>query len=128
MIRLVICIIPLVVFFSSCKKEQTKMPIPAEKLEAVLNDIHIADAAMQYVSDEKLDSLKKVYYKQVFEIHKVEEAAFFECMEILALEPKLGSKIYQNILDSLDSNKKKISTEKIPTKKREWSRDSLSRE
>lgn len=104
------------------------MPIPVEKLEAVLNDIHIAEAAMQYMSDEKLDSIKKIYYQQIFEIHKVEEETFLECMEILKSDPKLGGVVYQNLLDSLDSNRKKISIEKIPTKKREWSRDSLFQE
>lgn len=104
------------------------MPIEIDKLENILTDIHVAEAAMQYTADETRDSLEAVYYSQIFEIHGVTREKFIECMRILETNPRQGSIIYQNLMDGLEKRKDKATSKKPPKKMREWSQDSLSQE
>lgn len=104
------------------------MPIEIDKLENILTDVHVAEAAMQYTADEKRDSLEEVYYNQIFEIHDVTREEFMECMKILETNPRQGSIIYQNLMDGLEERKNKATAKAPPKKMREWSQDSLSQE
>ena len=126
---LIYIILGLSVFFYSCKKEQKELPVPKEKLELILTDVHVAEAALQYMADHKLDSLKEVYYSQIFEIHGISEELFQECLEVLENDPRETSILYKKMLEDLEKRKKALTSKPSGvTKKREWSQDSLSRE
>lgn len=61
----------------SCHDGNPTLPISEDKLVNILVDIHVAEAAMQEFSTAALkDSVGKVYYKKIFDIHKVTEADF----------------------------------------------------
>jgi hypothetical protein len=95
---------------ATCKPSEPKLPIAAEKLVGILADVHIAEAAIQSGPVDKKDSLTKVYYQQIYEIHGISTETFAETMGILKSNPALLETIYPQVMDDLE--KKKITARK----------------
>ena len=59
-----------ILFLFSCQEKQGETPVLSdEKLARIMADLNIAEAATIGLSGYSKDSLMKVYYGQVFEIH-----------------------------------------------------------
>ena len=94
--------------FSACKKANAPLPIEEEKLKEILIDVHVAEAALQPIIGAKKDSLRELYFSQIFEIHEIHAVEFEATMELLQEDPKRMKKIYKEL------------TEDIPKKKLEY--------
>ena len=48
------------------------------------------------------DSLKKVYYQEIYQLHETSEDELTKTMDILRQDPERLDKIYQFIVDNLN--------------------------
>jgi hypothetical protein len=85
----------------ACNVGQKRLPVPEKKLIEILTDAHYAEAALQEVYGNQKDSLKKIYYKEIFQLHKVSKEEMTKSMDILREDPARLDKIYQAILENL---------------------------
>jgi len=90
-----LCILFLSVF--ACTPEKGPLPIPESKLIDVLMDIHYAEAASEDKVGTAQDSLRKVYYKEVFKLYNVTEKDFVKTMELLKRNPRRLLKLYKQM-------------------------------
>lgn len=86
----------------ACNIGQKKLPIPEKKLIQILTDVHYAEAALQDVYGVQKDSLKKVYYQEIYQLYETSEEELTETMDILRQNPARLDKIYQFIVDNLN--------------------------
>ena len=86
----------------SCQSETEKLELSEEKLVPVLADVHIIEGALLSVFPSQKDSLRELYYQQVFEIHGISEKSFEHDIELLKMNPKLMDQVYEKVLKELD--------------------------
>lgn len=86
----------------ACNVGQKKLPIPEKKLIQILTDVHFAEAALQDVYGIQKDSLKKVYYQEIYQLYETSEDELTKTMDILRQDPERLDKIYQFIVDNLN--------------------------
>lgn len=86
----------------ACSAEQKKLPIPEKKLIEILTDLHYAEAALQDVYGTQKDSLKKVYYGEIFQLHETSEEELTKAMDVLRQNPEKLDKIYQVVIENLN--------------------------
>lgn len=90
--------------FTSCQ-EVTTPHLPAEKMEEILLDIHLAEAYSTMVpkdstvriTDKNLDSLA-VYYKKVFDNHQITPQQFLSSMKWYKEHPVELDSIYTRMI------------------------------
>jgi hypothetical protein len=117
-----------VILFTGCYQ-----PIPIEKpllsdeeLIPILKDIHIAEALLTETADRrKKDSLARLYYAQIFELHKVDTIVFNQTMDAYFTDPPALDSLYQAVIDALGEEKKIVVKDKEDSK-REEDKDSKS--
>lgn len=79
---------------------------PDDKMALIMADLSVADAATNGLSGYSRDSLAKIYYGQVFELHGVTLADYEKNLNLLTHDlPRLGA-----VMDSAQAILKK----KIP--------------
>ena len=110
-------IILLLLALTACEPKQDILEIPQEKLVMILADVHIIEGALLSILPSEKDSLKTLYYQQVFEIHEVSEEAFDHDVKILKLNPKLMEQVYEEVLGELDRKNKDFDKNKKEKKK-----------
>jgi hypothetical protein len=93
------CFLLLCLF--ACTPEKGPLPIPESKLIDVLMDIHYAEAASEDKVGSAQDSLRKVYYKEVFKLYNVTEKDFVKTMELLKRNPRRLLKLYKQMDDQM---------------------------
>jgi len=91
----------------SCKeKQEASFTLSEEKMIDVLVDIHLAEAATYNALGSVKDSLLKVYYAQVYQIHEVNKEEIDENLDILMNNPRLADAIYKKVTDKLSEKEK----------------------
>ena len=85
--------------FASCGEEEAKFTMSEDELVQLLYDIQAAEAALQTVHSNIKDSVITVYYDQIFEIHKIDQAILYENIKTLKTSPEKAHKIYKKVLD-----------------------------
>jgi hypothetical protein len=96
-----VCLILILSICFACNVGQKRLPIPEKKLIEILTDAHYAEAALQEVYGNQKDSLKKIYYMEIFQLHHVSEEEMTKSMDILRKDPARLDEIYQLILENL---------------------------
>lgn len=95
----------IIIFLSSCeKKEKIEFALEKEKMVKILVDLHFAEAAMQNMTALIKDSLVIEYYKQIFEIHGVEESVFRADMAKLRASPEKTQEYYEEVMEYINNN------------------------
>jgi len=108
-IKFLLYMLVLAISLLACQeKDVEELPLEREKFIQILADIHVAEAAMQTLIEEKKDSMAKVYYKQIFTLHGVEQEKFDQMMDILQTEPVALQGVYQALLDTLNRREVRI--------------------
>lgn len=87
---------------TACGQQQEQLAIPADKLLQILQDVHIAEAALTGLAKKRKDSAAQVYYKQIFIIHDVTEADFNHDLELLKSRPEQLAKAYGALQQQLE--------------------------
>jgi uncharacterized protein (DUF305 family) len=85
---------------SSCEKEHKSL-IEDETMVNILIDIHFAEAAVQHLTGIVKDTTIRKYYRQIMEIHEVEQADFDSVYHTLGKDPEWMKSIYQRVQDSI---------------------------
>ena len=98
----------LMFFFGSCSEKDFVLPIQEESLKEILIDIHLAEAAIQPLPGKMKDSLRTLYFDQIFEIHQVHPVDFEVTMEMLEKNPKEMRRIYKTLTEKIDQKKLKL--------------------
>jgi hypothetical protein len=96
--RLLLLSAVLIFMFSCSDSQPPKGVLPAEKLAAVLKDIHLTEAYLNMLPNE--DSVKKVapaYYAQLFKKHETDFKQFERSLKYYTQKPLLLDSIYSQI-------------------------------
>lgn len=89
----------LVLTSVACVRQSPALPMKDEQLVAVLEDIHLAEAALQNVNGATKDSLSELYYRDICTIHKLDQETLDETLALLRKDPVKMSKIYSRVLE-----------------------------
>jgi len=96
-------ILGMLLILTACTKKDRQLPIPEEELVGVLMDVHIAEAGISFLYGLKRDTFVEDYYEDIYTIHDISPEEFEQTMDVLRNDPELMARVYQNILDSLDT-------------------------
>lgn len=127
-------ILSLVLFgLIACKARQEPDVLSVSKMAAVQWDMMRADDLASYYksrdSNFKYDSVREVYYQQVFQTHQVERAAFYNSLEYYTAHPD----VLKSVIDSMQTlsvrqvSKDSSGTKAMPQITEKISPDSLRR-
>ncbi len=98
----------LIIFLAaSCQESEETYSIEEEKMINILVDIHISEAAAQQGDISHRDSLRTVYYDQVFEIHEVSKSKYEADMELLKRDAERLTQTYDKVIEKLKERKEK---------------------
>ena len=89
-------------FLCSCQKEAVKYELSEELLTKVIVDIHISEAAVQHLSLEMKDSMTRIYYGQILEIHEVDQQSFEKDFQQLKRDPEKLMAVYDKVIEQLN--------------------------
>jgi hypothetical protein len=87
---------------SSCRRAPV-MPVDEATLVKVLADVHIAEVAAQNFAGAYKDSIKRIYYQQIYEIHGISEADFKSSLQVLSDHQDKMEKLYKKVETQLES-------------------------
>ena len=96
--------------FLSCQPEPEEMKLSTDVLVNVLSDVHLVEGALLSVRPSDKDSLRNLYYGQIYEIHGITAEVFEYDMKLLKSRPKVMESVYQEVMNEL--NKKELDMKK----------------
>lgn len=96
----------LILFFMmACSSKQNELPpISKEKMQAVLMDMHLSQAAAQFrmvSQDSLLRSHKSGYYQQMLATHQISELEYEAAYDFYLNHPEILHEIYDGIIEEL---------------------------
>lgn len=97
---LVFCLL-VMFFFTYCKEDKGKYPLTDKEIKALLMDIHTSEAALQSVFGRRKDSLRSVYMKNIYQIHRTDSLSVQTLLKKLREDPEKIETIYQQLLDDM---------------------------
>lgn len=100
-----------IVLFSSCyQATPVEQPVLSEEeLIPVLKDIHLAEALLtEIMNKQDKDSLARLYYAQIFELHHVDSSEFDQSMNAYMTNPAALDSLYEAVIQALSKEKKEI--------------------
>lgn len=98
----------VVILFSGCFREVPVVEslLSDDELIPILKDIHVAEALLTEIVDRReKDSLARLYYGEIFRIHKVDTAVFNQSMHAYFTNPPALDSLYQAVMDTLAKEK-----------------------
>lgn len=86
-------------FLPFCSNQTSEKPgLPDEKIARIMADLNVAEAATNGMSGYPKDSLMKVYFNQVFEIHSTSVEAYEKDLRVLSADlPRLQRIVLQSM-------------------------------
>ena len=101
----------IILFFCACQKE-AELNISEDKMVAVIQDMLMAEIGITRVPSTEHDSLRNVYYNQIFTIHGIDSTTFHESLFVLSENPELSIRIYDKAKNALEHRKDSIQKKK----------------
>jgi hypothetical protein len=96
-------------FFFACKNlGSEQLILPKSTLTNVLADVHLAESAASRLEGFKKDSVTRVYYQQIYQIHNIQEVDLKHDLDVLKNDNETMSKIYKNVIDTLNKRQKEV--------------------
>ncbi|MGL5682744.1 MAG: DUF4296 domain-containing protein [Marinifilaceae bacterium] len=91
-----------ILLFDSCNKQQ--VPLSEEQFKNLLIDIHRADATLGTVRNNSSfeEGKNYEYYNSIFAKYNIDRAEFDSCMIFYTAKNKRFSKMYDQVIDSLN--------------------------
>jgi len=103
-------ILTIILFFSfwffGCQPKSEPLVIPNDDLINALADIHIVEGALLSIRPVMKDSIRTLYYSQVYEIHGITAESFEHDVDVLKRNPKLMEKVYEKVMAELNKREK----------------------
>lgn len=103
----------LLTAIGACKQNNAQAPIEATKLEAILRDVHTAEAYSSLLSKDSshskyngknIDSLA-TFYQEILNKHHISMSEFDSALKWYSLHPQELDSVYAHILPTFDSLK-----------------------
>ncbi len=101
-------LIILFITISSCRRAPD-MPVDEATLVKVLADVHIAEVATQNFAGAYKDSIKRIYYQQIYDIHGISASDLKNSLQVLSDHQDKMEKLYKKVekhLESMDKPQK----------------------
>jgi len=97
--------ITILCYLTSCQKKEYEYSLSDNQLITILLDLHASEAMTKNFDVTLRDSIGKVYFKQVLQIHEVSEKVFNKDFEELKRNPIKLEMIYKELEDLLEEKK-----------------------
>ncbi len=91
----------------ACKEKEQVIEVDRRMLN-VLADIHFAESAASMYPKLQKDSLIKVYYNQVFEIHEISEDSFNLWIDAIQANPKEAELLYEKLTEEIKKKSSRV--------------------
>jgi len=99
--------LPILFVFSACLGNKAAAPtIPEDKMVRIMADLSIAEAATAQMNGYAKDSLTKVFYNQVFEMHQVQADQYEQNLRLYANDLPTMERIVQRVEATFETEKK----------------------
>lgn len=99
--------LPILFVFSACWGNKAAAPtIPEDKMVRIMADLSIAEAATAQMNGYAKDSLTKVFYNQVFEMHQVQADQYEQNLRLYANDLPTMERIVQRVEATFETEKK----------------------
>lgn len=93
--------------FSACWGNKAAAPtIPEDKMVRIMADLSIAEAATAQMNGYAKDSLTKIFYNQVFEMHQVQPDQYEQNLRLYANDLPTMERIVQRVEATFETEKK----------------------
>jgi hypothetical protein len=92
----------LILFILSCNKTKPTITIEKEVLIPILADMHIAQEMILKFRVVERDSVRRLYYHEISQIHNVDTASITNELKILQANPDLAFEIYEKVYKHID--------------------------
>lgn len=91
-------------------------PIPNEdpiiehkRMVPIVKDIHLAESILVEVADLRVkDSLARLYYQQIFAIHRIDSTQFEQSMRAYMDNPFALDSLYRDAVELMGAERKKV--------------------
>lgn len=90
---------------TACQKEKYVYQLSDQQLESIIIDIHASEGMVKNFEITLRDSISRVYYDQIMDIHEVEEPIFKKDFEMLKRNPEKLEELYKKIEKELEQRK-----------------------
>jgi len=91
-----------------CQQDEVNYVLEEEMMIKILVDMHIAEAAALQGDVSQRDSLRTIYYDQIFEIHEISKKTYEEDMELLKRDAKRLTNTYDKVIEQLKERKAQL--------------------
>jgi len=94
----------------SCSKSTKKEVIPPEKMQAILQDIHLYDAILneKKLMDKNLTDSTQSYYNSIWEKYNISYSEFQASLNFYSARPEVLAKMYDKILKNYSQKRDSI--------------------
>ena len=108
----------LMILLPACQKAEYSYTLSEEQLRNIILDIHASEAMVKTYDVTARDSISRIFYQQILEIHEVEDSIFEADFLMLKNNPKKLEGFYKQIEAKLEERKGKTfeGTNKLRTK------------
>jgi hypothetical protein len=92
-----------------CWQAKTAAPtITEDEMVRIMADLSLAEAATSYLNGYPRDSLNQIYFKQVFEMHKITLEQYEQNLRIYAADLPTMERIVKNVEAKFEPEKKAV--------------------
>ncbi|MEI6407854.1 MAG: DUF4296 domain-containing protein [Bacteroidota bacterium] len=92
---------------NSCGQTKTAAPtISEDEMVRIMADLSLAEAATTHLNGYPRDSLNQVYFKQVFEMHKITMEQYEQNLRMYATDLSTMERIVKNVEAKFEPEKK----------------------
>lgn len=107
--KIILYIIVAVSIFS-CNKPTKKEVLPPEKMQAILQDIHLYDAILneKKYMDKNLKDSTQSYYNSIWKKYNISYSEFNKSLNFYSARPEILTKMYDNILKNYSEQRDSI--------------------
>lgn len=82
-----------------CTSKTPDLPIKEDALIPLLEDVHLAEAALQNVRGSMKDSLSTLYYKEICTIHHIDQVTLDTTLAMLRRDPSRMTRVYTQVIE-----------------------------
>lgn len=82
-----------------CTSKNPDPPIQEKDLIPLLEDVHLAEAALQNVRGPMKDSLSTLYYKEICTIHRINKTTLDTTLAMLRRDPERMTRLYTQVIE-----------------------------
>lgn len=99
------------VLFGSCYQTiPTEKPLlPHEQMVPIVKDVHLAESMLVEVADLWVkDSLARLYYHQIFAIHRIDSNQFEQSMNAYYGNPYALDSLYRDVIELMGEERSRV--------------------